>query len=82
MPIDLLKRAQEILDFYETKDQKKTKTEQVSLFDEVETKEVVVKSKVLEELDKINLDNLRPIDALNILYNLKEIQKGEEKDES
>ena len=88
MPEELLKRASEILSVYEAKDTKNKKVEQVSFFDEEETpkeqkNEVkteiqYIKSEVEEELKNINVDNLRPIDALNSLYKLKEIMDKKE----
>ena len=88
MPEDLLKRASEILSVYEAKDTKDKKVEQVSFFDEektskeqkpeVKTEIQYIKSEVEEELKNINVDNLRPIDALNSLYKLKEIMEKKE----
>ena len=88
MPEELLKRASEILSVYEAKDTKDKKVEQVSFFDEEETPEEqktkvkteiqYIKSEVEEELKNINVDNLRPIDALNSLYKLKEIMDKKE----
>ena len=88
MPEDLLKRASEILSVYEAKDTKDKKVEQVSFFDEektskeqkpeVKTEIQYIKSEVEEELKNINVDNLRPIDALNSLYKLKEIMDKKE----
>ncbi len=88
MPEELLKRASEILSVYEAKDTKNKKVEQVSFFDdeeapeeqkpEVKTEIQYIKSEVEEELKNINVDNLRPIDALNSLYKLKEIMDKKE----
>ena len=88
MPEELLKRASEILSVYEAKDTKNKKVEQVSFFDEEETSKEqnpevkteiqYIKSEVEEELKNINVDNLRPIDALNSLYKLKEIMDKKE----
>ena len=88
MPEELLKRASEILSVYEAKDTKDKKVEQVSFFDEEETPKEqkpevkteiqYIKSEVEEELKNINVDNLRPIDALNSLYKLKEIMDKKE----
>lgn len=88
MPEELLKRASEILSVYEAKDTKDKKVEQVSFFDEEETSKEqkpevkteiqYIKSEVEEELKNINVDNLRPIDALNSLYKLKEIMDKKE----
>lgn len=88
MPEELLKRASEILSVYEAKDTKNKKVEQVSFFDDeeapeeqkpgVKTEIQYIKSEVEEELKNINVDNLRPIDALNSLYKLKEIMDKKE----
>ncbi len=88
MPEELLKRASEILSVYEAKDTKNKKVEQVSFFDEeeapkeqkpkVKTEIQYINSEVEEELKNINVDNLRPIDALNSLYKLKEIMDKKE----
>lgn len=88
MPEELLKRASEILSVYEAKDTKDKKVEQVSFFDEEETSKEqkpevkteiqYIKSEVEEKLKNINVDNLRPIDALNSLYKLKEIMEKKE----
>ena len=66
----------------------KTNTKQVSLFDLVEEeKKDAVKEpeiaytqtnenqEVVTEINNLNLDNLRPIDALNELYKLKDLIK-------
>lgn len=80
MPEELLKRAEEILKIYEDNDTMNNKTSQVSLFDieeEIEEekndveKEIVVDTRFIEDLKEINLDNLRPIDALYELSKLK-----------
>lgn len=80
MPEELLQRASNILKNYEDKEYKNS-TKQVSLFDfavaeeEPNPKNVEMnpeKNKIIEELEKLNLDNLRPIDALNELYKLKQ----------
>ena len=87
MPEELLKRATSILKEYEDSDNK-TNTKQVSLFDLVEEeKKDAVKEpeiaytqtnenqEVVTEINNLNLDNLRPIDALNELYKLKDLIK-------
>ena len=87
MPEELLKRATAILKEYEDSDNK-INTKQVSLFDLVEEeKKDAVKEpeiaytqtnenqEVVTEINNLNLDNLRPIDALNELYKLKDLIK-------
>lgn len=66
LPSDLIKRADQILSHYETNSRKK-EVVQESLVLEEEKKSVVE-----EELNKLDLLNITPIEALNILYKLKE----------
>lgn len=70
LPKNLIKRAEEILDVYEHKKQPKPTFTQTTLFTEVE-EEVKEKSIVEEKLDKIDPLTITPIDALNILNDLK-----------
>ena len=86
MPEELLKRANAILKEYEDSDTK-SNIKQVSLFDlnldepkELEIKETDKEyqansqnQELLTEISNLNLDNLRPIDALNELYKLKKL---------
>ena len=86
MPEELLKRATTILKEYEDSE-KHNNIKQVSLFDldDEESKTIKVKEeeiayqpqpqneKLLTEINNLNLDNLRPIDALTELYKLKEL---------
>src|SRR5574344_992070 len=68
LPDSVISRATEILSFYETKSKKREVVIQEALpLDEL----VPTKSVVEEELDKINPLEVTPMDALNILYNLK-----------
>ncbi|MBQ9181990.1 MAG: DNA mismatch repair protein MutS [Bacilli bacterium] len=68
LPDNLIKRASDILKIYEGNEKKRDIKVQQSLdFDLVEKK-----SKVEEELKKINPLELTPLDALNILYKLKD----------
>ncbi|MBR2708371.1 MAG: DNA mismatch repair protein MutS [Bacilli bacterium] len=72
MPEEVIKRADDILKVYEGKEKKRDIKVQESLpLDELIPK----KSKVEEELEKINPLEITPIEALNILYKLKEIKK-------
>ncbi|MBQ9024233.1 MAG: DNA mismatch repair protein MutS [Bacilli bacterium] len=72
LPEELIKKADEILNKYESQDKKVTSNnvEQISL-DLLEPE----KSKVEEELEKINPLEMTPIDAMNTLYNLKQMMK-------
>ena len=68
LPNKLINRADEILTHYETKETKKNKKEvvQESLVFDSEP------SAVEEEIKKLDLLNMTPLDALNTLYKLKE----------
>ena len=68
LPTKLIKRADEILTHYETNSNKKEKKEivQESLIFDSEP------SLVEEEIKKLDLLNMTPLDALNTLYKLKE----------
>ena len=74
LPKSLIDRASEILDVYENKNKKTDKFMQTSLsldFGEKDNKEDLI----LKELESIDPLNITPIDAINILYSLKEKQK-------
>jgi len=75
LPSKLIKRADEILKTYETKTVKKNIIVQESLnFDEVKED-----NKVNEILDKVDPLTTTPMEALNIIYKLKEeLKKGNE----
>ena len=71
MPSKLTDRASEILKEYETSDSKETiKTSQIA-FDFTEKKE----SKVEVYLEGINIDDITPKMAMDILYNAKDLMK-------
>ena len=73
MPTPLLKRAQEVLDMYESQDKQITITTgtQVSFDFDSEPE----KNEVLERLEEIDPLKCTPMDAINILYELKELSK-------
>ena len=72
LPDNLIKRADQILNVYENKERKRDIKIQESLpLDDLVQKE----SPVEEELKKIDPMNTTPMDALNILYKLKEMVK-------
>ena len=73
MPSDLLDRAKEILEYYESNNKNtKIKDKQVSFdFDNTQVVEI---NELKEYLDKININNLRPIDAINVLDDLIKIK--------
>jgi DNA mismatch repair protein MutS len=69
MPKSLIERANQILKVYEDKEIRRDIKVQESLpLDDL----INVKSEVEEELDKVNVMEITPLDALNILYKLKE----------
>ena len=70
LPKSLIKRAEEILNIYEHKKEKEPVFTQTTLFEEKEQEEKE-KSVVEETLDKIDPLTITPIEALNILNDLK-----------
>lgn len=68
LPNEVIDRASDILKVYEGNEKKKDKFIQVSLPLNFEEK----KSEVEEEIKKIDILNITPIDAINILSKLKE----------
>ena len=77
MPDELLDRAEEILSEYESNSKKKNPEEKVQLamnFEPTIKKDDIIK----ETIDKIDVLNTTPMEALNILFDLKQkIKKGE-----
>lgn len=77
MPDELLDRAEEILSEYESNSKKKNPEEKVQLamnFEPTVKKDDIIK----ETIDKIDVLNTTPMEALNILFDLKQkIKKGE-----
>lgn len=69
MPEELIKRASEILKHYETKENKKDENIQLSLVFEEQPE----KNSIKEFMDKIDPLQITPIEAINKLYELKEI---------
>ena len=68
LPKEVIDRANIILKEYETKENKKTSSVQIALPLNFEEKKSVVE----EELKKIDILNITPIEAINILSKLKE----------
>ena len=68
LPGDIIKRAKEILDVYEKKEVKKEVYTQTSLFLDFEEKK---KSVIEDKIRNINTLEITPIEALNIIDNLK-----------
>ena len=77
MPEKLLDRAEEILNEYETSAKKKNPEEKIQLAMDLEPN--VKKDDIIKEtLEKIDVLNTTPIEALNLLFDLKQkIKKGE-----
>ena len=73
MPPKVLERAEEVLNYYESQDEKapKRNSEQVS-FDFDEPKQ---NNKVMDKLSEIDPLKVTPMDAINLLYELKELSK-------
>ena len=73
LPKELIERADEILNIYENKNVKKQTFTQTSLFLDIEEEKPDI---IKEKLESINPLEITPIEALNILYELKkEIDK-------
>ena len=72
IPKDLLKRASEILAFYENNDKKEVDRSSQIEFDFNESLE---DNEVLNKLKEIDPLKCTPMDAINILYELKELSK-------
>ena len=60
---DVIKRAKEMLKFFESKERIKKDYPQLELFSK--------ENKIIEKIKKINLDEISPKEALDILYELK-----------
>ena len=72
LPKEVINRANEILEFYETKNKKKNGFKQIEL--PLEPEEHKCSNDILiERLNKINPLEITPIQAINILYELKQI---------
>ncbi len=77
MPDSLLKRADEILNEYESNAKKKNPEEKIQLAMDFETN--VKKDDIIKEtIENIDVLNTTPIEALNVLFDLKQkIKKGD-----
>ena len=77
MPEELLNKAEEILNEYESNSKKKNPEEKIQLamdFEPNAKKDDIIK----ETIEKIDVLNTTPIEALNLLFDLKQkIKKGE-----
>ncbi|MFC4735677.1 DNA mismatch repair protein MutS [Bacillus daqingensis] len=81
LPDELIRRADDILRTFEKRNRKRTKetqqVEQLSLFPEAETEHPV-----LEELKKVDLLHMTPIEAVTYLDKLQRQIKGEDENEA
>ena len=68
LPESVIKRATEILNVYENKEIKRDKIVQESF----NIDELISESIIEKEIKNIDLNNITPLDALNILYKFKE----------
>jgi len=71
MPDNLIKRAEEILKVYENNDKKNVPISSQISFDFASTED----NPVLDRLDEIDPLKITPLDAINILYELKNLNK-------
>ena len=78
MPEELLNKAEEILNEYESNSKKKNPEEKIQLAMDFEPN--VKKDDIIKEtIEKIDVLNTTPIEALNLLFDLKQkIKKGEQ----
>jgi DNA mismatch repair protein MutS len=70
LPTSLINRANQILEVYENKE----KNRDIKIQQSLSLEEVIIKeeSKIEKELEKINPLEITPLEALNVLYKLKE----------
>lgn len=80
LPKSLIERANEILNVYESKSKKKESFTQTSLFLNFDEKEEEKPNRIEERLKEINPLETTPIEALNILYELKNELNDNKKD--
>ncbi|MBQ7136743.1 MAG: DNA mismatch repair protein MutS [Bacilli bacterium] len=78
LPKSLIDRANEILDVYENKNNKKQPFVQTSLFLNTDEKEEEKGNYLEDRLKEVNPLETTPMEALNILYELKNSLKGKE----
>ena len=78
LPKSLIERANEILDVYENKNNKKQPFVQTSLFLNADEKEQEEENYVEEKIKEIDPLKMTPIEALNFLYELKKSLKDKE----
>ncbi len=74
MPQDLLKRANEILKYYESENKEPSVKQEQIIFDLGEEEDDKINI-LKEELDEMDPLNMTPMEAINALYNLKQKAK-------
>ena len=80
MPKSLLNRANEILSFYEKESKKKKQTEDDTIQLVMDFEEEKKTDELREYLNQIDPLRLTPMDALNVLYELKQKNDKEKKE--
>ena len=75
LPKEVITRADEILNIYEKKNTKKQTFTQTSLFLDIDEKEDKNEDVVYKKLEEINPLEMTPMQALNVLYELKNEMK-------
>ena len=70
LPTEVIDRADQILNVYESKAKDKSKVKQLELFLDEEEEEVNKNDKIIEELTKIDPLKITPMEAINVLYKL------------
>ena len=71
LPQEIIKRSEEILDMYENKKAKKKENVQLELDIGEDDNKPKENNEIIDELNKINPLEITPIEALNILYDIK-----------
>jgi len=71
LPSSLIDRANEILSVYEHKETKKQTFTQTSLFLDLDSNETTKENEIVSKLNDVNPLEMTPIEALNLLYELK-----------
>ncbi len=69
LPTEVIKRAEDILNLHETKGKDKKGFKQIELFTEVEEKK---EDTIIDKINEVNPLEITPIEAINILYELKQ----------
>ena len=79
LPIPVLRRAKAVLSRLETDDKNfiiEPLADAVSVFEDLEESTLSTEPDLVTELTELNLDDMTPNEALNILYRLQSLTKG------